>query len=351
MPSAHPNEPNRFGWVVEIDPHDPQAPPVKRTALGRMAHEGAACSVGPDGRLAFYMADDWEFEYVYKFVTARPAIPPAARPIAICSTTGTLYAARFNADGSGDWLPLVHGQGPLTAANGFADQGEVLVKTRQAADALGATSMDRPEWIVPHPVTRDVYCACTGNTTRGRERQRGAESRQSARAQSVRPPPALARGRRRSRGHALSVGRLRARRAPSRQGGHHHGRLVRLSGRAVDRRHAARCGWRRTCRPAISARATSPRSATISSWPWIPPAGVFKRFLTGPRGCEITGFHTTPDNRTAFVNIQHPGEVAGDRSNPDASARAVELARLPVGRAPALGHRGHPSPRRRRRGT
>ena len=115
--SRHPNEFNRFGWVVEIDPADPKATPVKRTALGRAAHEGAALALTADGR--------------------------------------------------GEWLPPVHGQGPLTAARGFADQGEVLIKARQASDLLGATKMDRPEWTAADPVSKEVYCTLTNNTNRG----------------------------------------------------------------------------------------------------------------------------------------------------------------------------------------
>jgi len=315
--ARHPNEPNRFGWVVEIDPVDPGSTPVKRTALGRAAHEGATVALTRDGRAVVYMGEDAAFEYVYKFVSRDRVRPGGFAANAGLLDQGTLHVARFDANGRGRWLPVVHGRGPLTPSNGFADLGEVLVKTRQASDLLGGTRMDRPEWIAVDRQGR-VYCALTGNPYRGAPDHPGVDA---ANPRAGNTMGHIVRWQEHGDfdaagfdwDHFVLAGDPANERAEA-QGNVRGDAFGGPDGLWCDARGVL---WIQTdVSGSATGRGEAARLGNNAMLAADPRTGEIRRFLVGPVGCEITGATGTPDGRTMFVNIQHPGEGPGERGDP-----------------------------------
>jgi uncharacterized protein len=320
--AKEPNEPNRFGWVVEINPFDPTSVPVKRTALGRFKHEGAAGILNKDARYVIYSGDDQRFDYIYRFVTADRFDPnnPAANVDLL--DRGICSVARFNPDGTGEWLPLVQGQGPLTEANGFSSQADVLIEARTASDLLGATKMDRPEDIEANAKTNKVYVMLTNNSQRKPEQIDAANPRANNRF-----------------GHIIEI-------IPADQD--HAGPGFRWD-------ILVRCGD-----PAIAAvGATFNPNTSKNGWfgmpdncavdamgrLWIATDGnelkrtgrsdglwametegharaTSKLFFRCPQGAELCGPEFTPDDTTLFLAVQHPGEA--DESDPALEAAGFE---------------------------
>ncbi|TDK50186.1 PhoX family protein [Antarcticimicrobium luteum] len=305
--STTPNEPNRFGWVVEIDPADPNAIPVKHTGLGRFKHENAEVTLAADGRVVVYMGDDERGEFLYKFVSNGIYAPGA--PTGGLLDDGTLYAARFNDDQTGEWLPLTPGTTGM-------DLPGICIHTRIAASAVGATTMDRPEWVSINPFAGEVYCSLTNNKNRGVKPNAG--------------------------GDATPVN------GPNPRETNRYGQIVRWRPRGGD--HAAeRFDWdlyvmagNPTVYQDSYAGSANINAGNLFNSPdgmaldssgmvWIqtdgkdsnagdfagmgnnqmlagdPVSGEIVRFLTGPKGCEVTGLTWSGDRRTMFVGIQHPG--------------------------------------------
>ena len=299
--AANPNEAHRFGWCVEIDPYDPNQTPTKRTTLGRFKHEGAHVTESR-GRVVVYSGDDQDKEYIYKFVGSEPWRKARAQGRSPFDE-GRLHVAKFNDDGSGTWIPLVHGEGVLTTANGWKDQADILLRTRSAADAVGATPMDRPEWITENPNTGDVYCTLTN----------GSGQNNAANPRQGNPYGHIIRWQERGddkTGTAFDWDIFALAGDPA------YDPRVTINGDmygSPDGIYFDADGrlWIQTDISNSSQNLASKGYDRIGNNQMLaadPRTGETRRFLTGPRGCEITGVVTTPDQRTMFVNVQHPGE-------------------------------------------
>ncbi|WP_075214584.1 PhoX family protein [Mongoliimonas terrestris] len=312
--SKHPNEPRKQGYIVEINPADPTSVPVKHTALGRFKHENAACVVARDGRVVVYMGDDERGEFLYRWVSNGIYVPGGDTSTLL--SDGTLSVAKFNEDGAGEWLALTPETTGMTAA-------EVAVFTRMAASKVGATTMDRPEWVAVSPVAAEAYCCLTNNSRRG-----------------VKTDDGKIRGN--AGGDPMAVG------GPNPREANEYGQIVRWY--PADEDHTAG-GFKwdlyvMAGNPVVHKDAyagsgninegnmfNSPDGMVIDSTGliWIqtdgedsnegafagqgnnqmlagdPATGRIERFLTGPKGSEVTGLTWSADRRTMFVGIQHPG--------------------------------------------
>ena len=280
---AYRNEENRFGWVVEIDPYDATQTPVKRTALGRVKHEGVALTVGKGGRAVAYMGDDERFDYIYKFVSDDNWKAMRAKGLSPLDH-GKLYAARFNEDGSGEWLELTL-DNPALAAR-FDNEAEMLTYARSAADIVGATPMDRPEWTSVAP-NGDVYCTLTNNTRRT----------EAGPANPLAPNPD---------GHIIRW----------RDSDQHVGTtfmweifLIAAATHDTDDAFGSPDGlWADPDgRVFIQTDGGQPLGLNDQMLVADADSGELRRLFTGVTDCEITGIAVTPDRRTLFVNVQHPG--------------------------------------------
>lgn len=332
--SRNPNEPHRAGYVVEIDPSDPSSTPIKRTALGRFKHENAEVVLAPDGRVVVYMGDDERGEFMYKWLS-RDVYTPGGDTSTLLSE-GQLFAAKFNDDMTGEWVALTPAATAMSAA-------EIAIFTRTAASAVGATTMDRPEWIAVNPTAVEAYCCLTNNSRRGATNSDGSLRTNAG-------------------GDAMAVN------APNPRATNDYGQIVRWRPHG-DTHAATTFDWDlyvMAGNPGVHADGPYAGTANINAGNlfnspdgmqidttgliWIqtdgddsnegdfagmgnnqmlagdPVTGEIRRFLTGPKGSEVTGLTWSSDRRTMFVGIQHPGAPFpdGDGSLPRSAIIVVK---------------------------
>ncbi|HEY1103386.1 MAG TPA: PhoX family phosphatase [Burkholderiaceae bacterium] len=352
------NGPFTYGWCVEIDPLNPTSTPKKRTGMGRKAQEGAWLGPVVAGQpLVWYMGDDSQNEYLYKYVSTANWDPAdATRGLAAGDKyldSGKLFVARFNEDGSGTWLELAFGTNNITAAYApyaFTNQADVLINARLAADAAGATRMDRPEWAGVNPANGEVYLTLTNNSSRTLDntnaanprfydntRTNGTVTRGNPNGHIIRLAEGTGGntatafrwdvylfGSRANAPAASNISQLTANNDFSSPDGLWFSNatpgllwlqtddgaytdvtncmmLAAVPGRVGD-------GGARTVtntNTAVTPNTTKTQATFVGA---APTEATLKRFLVGPKECEITGITESPDGTAIFVNIQHPGE-------------------------------------------
>ncbi|MBD0444556.1 PhoX family phosphatase [Acinetobacter nosocomialis] len=355
------NGPNTFGWMVEIDPFDNRQNPVKRTSLGRFAHEDSACRAVAGQPIAFYMGDDSRGEYIYKFVSTAvwdtKDINGGYAAGDKYMNSGKLYVAKFNNDGSGQWIELAYGKNGLNESNTtypFKSQAEVVTFARLAADSVGATKMDRPEWATVNPINGEIYVTLTNNSNRGKDYPTDAANPRNY--------------------TDLYAG-------TKEQKGNVNGHIIRFR-EADDRTTAETFKWDIYLFGAEASMASNINLSGLTdsndfSSPdgmWFDPRGVLwietddgaytdvtncmmlaalpgqigdggtattsngqqtitgakvtdatlRRFLVGPKQCEITGIAMTPDYKAIFINVQHPGEDSASYAKPESNWPATQ---------------------------
>lgn len=361
-----PSESMKFGWIVEIDPRDPERPIRKRTALGKTRHEGAMTVLNGEGRPVVYMGDDAGFEYFYKFVGDRSYDPADPASTDDLLDVGTLYVARLNDDGSGEWLPLVYGTAGLTEENQFSSQADVVMRCREAADLLGATPLDRPEDVAVNPLDGRVYLACTQGTQRGQRipRPPPPPPPQAAAAAATDDAAATAAAASDAAEGADAVAEAEPEFYPrpdaaNPRGPNPYGHILEFTEAGGDAA-AEQFRWEvfllagdpsaeglasvaiaGRISPAVAYYAGRSDSTGLSAFAcpdnlgfdpagnlWIvtdgsqpggnnngcfvaptagPDRGVVRQFMSGPVGAEIAGATFSPDGQTLFLNVQHPG--------------------------------------------